>query len=276
MALPFQIIEPIGKGSQGSVFRGYHFDMQRVIAIKKVNHAHIARKEIGILEYVNRRCPYTVEYMGYHMDTEQNYWIMMQHEDGVNGKHIHELMKSGCYMDEEKVLAIVYRLACALQFMHHHDIIYGDVKLENFLYRPPHKVTLIDYGCARKGPTLHHRIGTPYYFSPEKINGTSSYPADVWALGVMAYMLMCGVHPFHVQKKYSDMTAFYDHLMSTPLQFEHPRWSMISTDTKALLEGMLQKSANTRMTIDEVLLHATMKNLYPLEYRDVQSQTIAQ
>lgn len=270
MTLPIKLIETIGHGSQGRVYRGYHLGLEKEVAVKKVKSPYIAKKEIKMLEYATlHSCPGIVPYIEHHVHNE-DYWIVMDYLPGVTGRCIQDLNKQGTFMSESEVSEIMLQLCQTLQFLHHHEIIYGDVKLANFIYQPPKKATLIDFGCARKGPYIHHRIGTPTYFAPEKFYGSSSFAGDVWAMGTLFYLLLSGQYPYYAQGvKYKEITDMYIALMDTPLQFDAPRWNAISQDTKDLIEGMLDKSYKHRYTIDEVVCRMSMQKLFPREYRKV-------
>ena len=79
----------------------------------------------------------------------------------------------------------------------------GDLKPENFLFVTPAKdapLKIIDFGLSSeqqdKTKVMHTRVGTPYYIAPEVLNRNYSYPCDIWSIGIVTYILLCGYPPF--------------------------------------------------------------------------------
>ena len=100
------------------------------------------------------------------------------------------------------------QLVAALEYMHHHNVAHRDLKLDNLLLMDtaPPRLKLCDFGFAKKWEeddrTMYTQIGTPVYMSPQQINskksrcGYDAVKADVWALGVLIFVMLLGMFPF--------------------------------------------------------------------------------
>ena len=90
--------------------------------------------------------------------------------------------------------------AIGVEYLHSQRICHLDVKPENLLIGENNTVKLADFGLAMvlgRGDELEYSVGTPAYWAPEMVNKRPySFPVDVWALGCVLYILLCGVHPF--------------------------------------------------------------------------------
>jgi len=126
---------------------------------------------------------------------------------------IMEFLKAGDLLDdvtakkkytEKEAAHMVYNLTSAVAYLHAHEIVHRDVKLENVLVQRMadgmRTLKLADFGLATKleqGKLLNQKCGSPVYVAPEILLGKSyGFEVDVWSLGVIMYILLCGYAPF--------------------------------------------------------------------------------
>jgi serine/threonine protein kinase len=142
-------------------------------------------------------------------------------------------------------------LVLALEFLHDQHIIFLDVKLENLLVSERGHVQLADFGLARYSDSELQStlVGTPSYFSPEMLLGTMKHnqTMDVWAFGIVAYELLCGLHPFDDS---GSAKHLFQSIMGDDIHF--PTGVQADTDginiiVKRLIQGLLTKEPSARL-----------------------------
>jgi calcium-dependent protein kinase len=121
-------------------------------------------------------------------------------------------------------------------------IVHRDLKPENFLMAeasPDTEVKLIDFGLSKrffgKAQHMHTMVGTPYYVAPEVLKGDYDERCDVWSLGVIMYILLCGYPPFEG----NDNKAIFQKILKSEVIFEESEWKDISFSCISLIYGML-------------------------------------
>lgn len=156
-------------------------------------------------------------------------------------------------------------------YLHNHNIIHRDIKLENLMVkalpmidpvtherRMRPSLKLADFGLAveiRDNEKLFTICGTPTYVAPEILLEIGySYPVDVWASGVIAYILLAGYPPFGGDIAFQD--DMFDQIIQGRYDFDHPVWETVSSNAKQLISFMLNTNTELRLTSREVLAHS--------------------
>lgn len=213
----FEILELIGKGGMGAIYKVRQKDLDRIVALKilppEIGHSPELSgrftREAKALAKLNHPGIVTIHEFG-----ERNGlpFILMEFVDGVN---LAQLMKSGRISPRE-ALAIVPQICDALQYAHDQGIVHRDIKPENILLDRMGRVKVADFGIAkvvaaaseepalgadqtcRQDQTLAGKIiGTPAYMAPEQVERPSDvdHRADIYALGVVFYQMLTGELP---------------------------------------------------------------------------------
>jgi calcium-dependent protein kinase len=145
-------------------------------------------------------------------------------------------------------------MLAAVSYLHRHGIIHRDLKLENFLFTSPHRdaeLVMIDFGLSKHfetGQHHHEPCGTPYTVAPEVIHGDYDEKVDVWALGVITYLILSGETPFGGLDEEDDMEV-KDRILRAHPDFE-PRalWAGLSDSAKCFVERLLNPDPTQRPT----------------------------
>lgn len=149
-------------------------------------------------------------------------------------------------------------LAEALLMCHKRDIVHRDLKPENLLYSNDTDdavIKLADFGLAKiiKGEDmLKTACGTPGYVAPEILNQQPyDEKVDVWSLGVILYIILCGFPPFY----HENNSALFKQIKAGAYDFPSPYWDSVSDEAKDLIARMLTVDPTKRPSMQEVLDH---------------------
>ncbi|NXH07801.1 MAPK2 kinase, partial [Loxia leucoptera] len=133
---------------------------------------------------------------------------------------------------------------------------------ENLLYtskRPNAVLKLTDFGFAKE-TTTHNSLATPcytpYYVAPEVL-GPEKYDksCDMWSLGVIMYILLCGYPPFYSNHGLAISPGMKKRIRMGQYEFPNPEWSEVSEEVKQLIRNLLKTDPTQRMTITEFMNH---------------------
>jgi len=201
----YQIIEVIGAGGSGTVYRAHDFALDRDVALK-VLHPQLL-SEPGFIERFHREARAAASLEHVHIvpiyevgEADGRYYIAMRLLRGEPLNRLLERTQGSLPMDQ--VLGILRDLAEALDHAHHRDVVHRDVKPSN-IFISDQGTVLADFGLVRSLTDVSqltstgHTLGTPTYMAPEQILGTliGSY-TDLYALGVVTYEMLAGRVPF--------------------------------------------------------------------------------
>merc|ERR1712100_494807 len=183
--------------------------------------------------------PYLV-HLHYAFQTEQHIIFCM---DFVRGGDLFYHLSRVTLFKEAPARFIVAELTLALEYLHQCCVIYRDLKPENVLIDLDGHVTLADFGFARtirKGEVLNGIGGTPAYTAPEVIRGEDySFGIDWWSLGVLAYELLVGHHPFDVR----DPRDQFKIILSREIVYP----TFLSSKAISWMKSMLDKDPKKRL-----------------------------
>jgi len=158
----------------------------------------------------------------------------------------------------------------AVKHLHEHNIVHRDLKPENFLMNDTGddaEIKLIDFGLSKRFSTkdniekMHTVVGTPYYVAPEVLKGNYDKQCDVWSLGVILFVFLCGYPPFEGDNN----KEIFKNVLKTPLTFDPVDWDRVSDSAKDLLTKMLEKDPSKRISAQECLEHEWFSMNHPNE-----------
>jgi eukaryotic-like serine/threonine-protein kinase len=201
----YEVIDLLGRGGMGLVYRAFDRQLNREVAIKTVTEGFTRDQEMlqrfyreaaktGALKHPNIVIVYDLgEQDGFP-------YIVMEY---LSGEPLDRLIQSGKPQTLAFKLQIVEQVCYALGYAHRNDVIHRDVKPANVIVQPDGGVKLLDFGIARQEKTdghltrTGHVIGTLQYMAPERLkNATFDGRSDIFSVGVMMFQLLTGQLPF--------------------------------------------------------------------------------
>jgi eukaryotic-like serine/threonine-protein kinase len=193
-----QVLEPIGSGAQGEVWRAYDplLDLQVALKLRKVDSdslSHQFLEEARRLARVRQANIVSVYGAAVH-DGRAGLWTEL-----VRGAPLSELLAQHGSFPAEEVRGVGLDLCHALAAVHRHGLVHGDVKAENVMREVSGRIVLMDFGTAREFELADLTVvsGTLRYLAPEVLRGASPSPAsDIYALGILLFRLMSGNFPY--------------------------------------------------------------------------------
>jgi DNA-binding response OmpR family regulator/predicted Ser/Thr protein kinase len=204
----YEVVDRIGKGGMGVVFRCRDPLIGRTVAVK-VLHAFADapehekemsarfRREAAAAGTLAHPGIVAIHDLGYDQDLG-DWFIVMELIDGTG---LHLALREGERLEPEKVARLGFQVADALAFAHAHGVVHRDVKPSNVIVQPDGTARLLDFGLAAVegwDVTISGRVfGSPSYMAPERIRGNPGGPAgDQFSLGVVLYEVASGQNPF--------------------------------------------------------------------------------
>jgi calcium/calmodulin-dependent protein kinase I len=255
----YDIKDKLGAGSFATVKRGVRKTDGAEFAIKVVKKTNISDEELAVVydevrimrQITHDHCVRLFEIY----ETPKRIYMVMELLTG--GELFDRIVNKGSFSERE-ASELTRDLMSAIHYLHSINIVHRDLKPENLIYQSnsstaPVKIT--DFGLAknRKGQSkMTTACGTPGYVAPEILkNEPYTRQVDLWSIGVILYILLCGFPPF-----YHDQTAkLYEQIKRGDYSFPSPYWDEISPEAKDLVRGLLTVDPAKRMTSDQVLKH---------------------
>ena len=147
-----------------------------------------------------------------------------------------------------------------MSYLHSQSIAHRDLKPENILFVDKDHlfVKVVDFGLSKNFATgaLQTVCGTPSYVAPEVIRGEEyTCRCDVWAIGVIAYLSLCGDLPFFCEDDNEDNDGLFDMILDGEYSFSNPVWSTVSRDAKNFVRNCLTLDPTQRPDSFDLLAH---------------------
>lgn len=155
---------------------------------------------------------------------------------------------------EARGVEIFRQMLLAVCYLHEHQIVHCDLKLENFMFEREGSdhIKLIDFGLAKRytGEKITQCCGSMHYVAPEVINCNFDEKADMWSLGVTLYMMLCGAMPWR-----GDNDEVARRIKAGEPYFHPPLWRRLSPGAKSLIEGLMTLDPAKRLSAQDALRH---------------------
>ncbi|XP_064517262.1 serine/threonine-protein kinase 36 isoform X5 [Pseudopipra pipra] len=248
----YHVLEMIGEGSFGRVYKGRRKHSAQVVALKFIPKVGRSEKELKNLQR-------EIEIMrGLHhpniiqmldsFETDKEVVVVTDYAEG----ELFQILEDDGSLPEDQVQTIAAQLVSALYYLHSHRILHRDMKPQNILLGKDGVVKLCDFGFAR-AMSIHTMVltsikGTPLYMSPELVEERPyDHTADLWSVGCILYELFVGTPPFYTNSIFQLVSL----IVKDPVKWP----TAMSPVFKSFLQGLLMKDPHQRLSWPELLSH---------------------
>ncbi|XP_067371003.1 calcium/calmodulin-dependent protein kinase type II subunit gamma isoform X29 [Channa argus] len=256
----YQLYEELGKGAFSVVRRCIKKSTGQEYAAKIINTKKLSARDHQKLEREARICrllkhPNIVRLHDSISEEGFHYLVF----DLVTGGELFEDIVAREYYSEADASHCINQILESVSHIHQHDIVHRDLKPENLLLASKMKgaaVKLADFGLAIEVQGEQQAwfgfAGTPGYLSPEVLRKDPyGKPVDIWACGVILYILLVGYPPFWDE----DQHKLYQQIKAGAYDFPSPEWDTVTPEAKNLINQMLTINPAKRITADQALKH---------------------
>ncbi|XP_056289583.1 TRAF2 and NCK interacting kinase b isoform X15 [Pseudoliparis swirei] len=268
----FELVELVGNGTYGQVFKGRHVKTGQLAAIKVMDvtgdEEEEIKAEINMLKKYSHHRNIATYYGAFVKKNppgmDDQLWLVMEF---CGAGSITDLVKNtkGNTLKEEWIAYVCREILRGLTHLHQHKVIHRDIKGQNVLLTENAEVKLVDFGVsAQLDRTVGRRntfIGTPYWMAPEVIacdenpDATYDFKSDLWSLGITAIEMaegappLCDMHP---------MRALFLIPRNPAPRLKSKKWSK---KFQSFIDGCLVKSHSQRPSTEQLLKHPFIREL---------------
>ncbi|XP_009768687.1 CDPK-related kinase 4 isoform X2 [Nicotiana sylvestris] len=225
------------------------------------------RREVKILKALSGHQNLVKFYDAF--EDANNVYIVMELCEG--GELLDRILSRGGRYTEEDAKSILVQILNVVAFCHLQGVVHRDLKPENFLFTKKEEdapMKVIDFGLSdfiRPDQRLNDIVGSAYYVAPEVLHRSYSIEADMWSIGVITYILLCGSRPFWAR---TESGIFRSVLRADP-NFEDSPWPSVSAEARDFVKRLLNKDHRKRMTASQALAHPWLRTENPVLPLDI-------
>ncbi|XP_071713475.1 CDPK-related kinase 4-like [Rutidosis leptorrhynchoides] len=265
----YELGKEVGKGHFGHTCRAKCKKgamKNQAVAVKIISKAKMTtaisiedvRREVKLLKSLSGHQHMVQFYDAFEDD--HNVYIVMELCEG--GELLDRILSRGGRYTEKDAKSIVMQILSVSAFTHLQGVVHRDLKPENFLFSTKDEdspMKVIDFGLSdfvRPDQRLNDIVGSAYYVAPEVLHRSYNVEADMWSIGVITYILLCGSRPFFARTE----SGIFRSVVKAEPNLDGPPWPSVSPEAKDFVKRLLNKDHRKRMTAAQALTHPWLRN----------------
>ncbi|XP_057468440.1 CDPK-related kinase 1-like [Actinidia eriantha] len=222
-----------------------------------------ARREVNMLRALTGHRNLVQFYDAY--EDENNVYIVMELCKG--GELLDRILSRGGKYSEDDAKAVMVQILSVVAYCHLQGVVHRDLKPENFLFTSNDEhspLKAIDFGLSdyvKPDERLNDIVGSAYYVAPEVLHRSYGTEADMWSIGVIAYILLCGSRPFWSRTE----SGIFRAVLKADPSFDEAPWPSLSLDAVDFVQRLLNKDYRKRLTASQALSHPWLANYHDVK-----------
>lgn len=262
----YDILEELGRGAFSTVKKARHKKEGNIYAVKIIDKKNVQQDlhrlaiEMEVLQTVKH--PNIIE-LKEVFETDKMLYIVTEMVTG--GELFDRIVGKGSY-SERDAASLIRKLTEALAYLHDLGIAHRDLKPENLLLKSNDEDTeikLADFGLSKimgQDAMMQTACGTPGYVAPEILQAKGyGIEVDMWSVGVITYILLCGFPPFYNE----NIPLLFESIMKADFNYPSEYWDHISDDAIEFIDNLLEPDPKKRMTAKGALAHKWLQGTAP-------------
>jgi len=259
----YEIGEELGRGAFSVVKVGTNRKTRDRVAVKIIDRNDVGkdyeknlRMEMDILRRVDH--PNIIALLEMIEAGNKLYFVM---ELVTGGELFDRIVEKGSY-SEEDAKTLVRKIVSAIEYLHKQNIAHRDLKPENLLVKSIEddtEVKIADFGLSKiidKDKMMQTACGTPGYVAPEVLNAEGyDKEVDMWSVGVITYILLCGFPPFYSES----VPEVFEQIMKAEYDYPEEYWDEISAEAKDFIDHLLVVDVAKRLAAEQALSHPWLR-----------------
>jgi calcium/calmodulin-dependent protein kinase I len=262
----YELGQELGRGGFSIVREGRNRTTGEKVAVKFIEKKFVDQEELKLLQReidIMARVQHTNVLRLFEIfDTDQKLSLVMELVNG--GELFYKIVDKGSYSELE-ARDIVRQLVEGVDYLHNQGIAHRDLKPENLLCSETEHgmvIKIADFGLSKAfsgESALETSCGTPDYAAPEvlRMDGAYDKSVDLWSIGVITYVLLCGFPPFYGKSQ----AQLFEKILNADFDFPEPEWTQISAEAKDFINHLLVLDVKERYNTKQCLDHPWLKSL---------------
>jgi len=225
------------------------------VAIKCINKKNLKKdelqlltREINIMQKLRHK---SIIQLIDIFETPNDLFLVLELVYG--GELLDQILERGSY-SESDAANLIRQVLEGIAYMHRHGVVHRDLKPENLLCASANVIKIADFGLSKdvESGNLQNSCGTPSYVDPEVLlGGQYDNEVDIWSIGVITYVLLCGFTPFYGDNQ----RQLFERILHAKFDFPSPEWDDVSATAKDFVSKLLVVNPADRLSAEQAQTH---------------------
>ncbi|KAJ7244205.1 hypothetical protein O6H91_Y432300 [Diphasiastrum complanatum] len=262
----YKVGKLLGHGQFGYTYAADEVASGEKVAVKVIEKKQMllpisiedVRREVNILKLLSGH----ENVVHFHEEFEDDHYVYIVMELCEGGELLERILarKHRTY-SEKDASKIIRQMLNVVARCHLNGVVHRDLKLENFLFKSQDDdspIKAADFGLSdfiRPGKKFEDIVGSTHYLAPEVLKRKSGPESDVWSIGVISYIMLCGNRPFWDATE----AGIFKQILKKRPDFREPAWSSVSSSAKDFVKKLLAKRPCSRLTASQALSHPWLR-----------------